>query len=73
MWEFIQSYGIWIVLGIAGMYLLARGCGRGAGLGCGGHGRHGHRQDDRRLPRREPKGEREEEMVAASRNGHYHH
>jgi hypothetical protein len=44
MWESIQSYGIWIVVGIAALYLLARGCGRGAGMGCGGHGRHSYRQ-----------------------------
>jgi hypothetical protein len=73
MWEFIQSYGIWILLGIAALYLFAGGCGRGAGMGCGGHGRHSHRQSDRRPSQREPEGERDEEMVTSSRNGQRHH
>jgi hypothetical protein len=73
MWEFIQSYGIWILLGIAALYLFAGGCGRGAGMGCGGHARHSQRRGDRRSSGREPEGERDEEMVASPRNGQPHH
>jgi hypothetical protein len=66
MWEFIQSYGVWIILGIAALYLFAGGCGRGAGMGCGGHGTHSHRQGDRRPSRREREDEPDEEMVGSS-------
>jgi hypothetical protein len=73
MWEFIQSYGIWIVLGFAALYLFAGGCRRGVGMDCGGHGRHNSHQDNRRPSRREPEDERDEAMVASSRHRQRHH
>jgi hypothetical protein len=38
MWEFIQAYGIWMLLAMVAFLLLAGGCGGGSGMGCGGHG-----------------------------------
>jgi hypothetical protein len=82
MWEFIQSYGIWSVLGIAALhlfvgitalYLFAGGCGRGAGMDCGGYARHSRRQGERRPSGWEPEVERDEEIVASPRNGQPHH
>jgi hypothetical protein len=73
MWEFIQSYGIWSVLGIAALYLFTGGCGRGAGMDCGGYARHRRCQGERRPSGREPEVECDEEIVASPRNGQPHH
>jgi hypothetical protein len=73
MWEFVQGYGIWILLGLAALYLFAGGCGRGAGMGCGGHSRHSHRQRDRRPIQRELEDVRDDEPIGTLRNGQPHH
>ena len=69
MWEFIQGYGIWILLAIAAIDLFAGACGRGGGMGCGGHGAHGRYREGRRPSPRELMNERNEESVGASHNG----
>ncbi|MBI3079332.1 MAG: hypothetical protein HYY85_20465 [Deltaproteobacteria bacterium] len=64
MGEFLQSYGIWIVL-IAAMLLM-----HGRGMGCGGH-RHGegHGHGDRREPPRDPEGKPEASEGTAAKAG----
>jgi len=69
MWEFSQGYGVWILLAIAAIDLVAGACGRGGGMGCGGHGAHGRYREGRRPSPRELMNERDEESVGASRNG----
>ena len=69
MLEFIQGYGIWILLAIVAFFLLAGGCGRGSGMGCGGHGSHSYRRGDRRPTQRKPEDEREEATIVSSRHG----
>lgn len=73
MWEFFQGYGIWILLAIFAFFLFAGGCGRGSSMGCGGHGSHRHRRDDRSFTQRKPEDEREEATVGSSRHGQPHH
>jgi hypothetical protein len=73
MWEFIQGYGIWILLAIVAFLLLAGGCGRGSGMGCGEHGSHRHRRGDRRPTQRKPEDDGDEATVGSSRHGQSHH
>jgi hypothetical protein len=73
MWEFIQGYGIWILLAMTAFRLLAGGCSRGSGMGCGGHVSHRRRRDERRSVQREPEDERDEATLGSSRHGQPHH
>ncbi len=50
MWEFLQSYGIWMVLGVLFLFMVrAHGHGGHGGGGCGmgghGHTKHPKEQD----------------------------
>jgi hypothetical protein len=73
MREFLPGYGLWILLAIIAMYLFAGACGRGGGMGCGGHGSQARRPGERRPMVRKVENEPEEENMEASRNGQRHH
>ncbi len=49
MAEFLQNYGIWIVLGLLFLFML-RGHAHGGGGCCGGD--HQHHQDSNQVPKR---------------------
>lgn len=40
MWEFLQAYGYWIVLGLFLVFMLRMHAGGGCGMGPGQHGNH---------------------------------
>ena len=73
MWEFLEGYGIWVILAIVAMYLFSKACGHGGGMSCGGHGGHERDRGERRHRLRESEDERDEETVGATRNGGPHH
>lgn len=52
MWEFLQTYGLWILLGLGFFWLMSRAHGHGTGGGCCGPGHEVHS-----APQEEPKAE----------------
>ena len=73
MWEFLEGYGILVMLALVAMYLFSRACGHGGGMSCGGHGGHERSRRERRCGPREFEDERDEETVGASYNARPHH
>ena len=70
MWDFVQSYQIWIMMAIVIAILLF---GRVGGMGCGGHGGHGRYPGERRRTPQGSENEEDEETVGAPPNGRPHH
>jgi len=46
--EFLQTYGLWILLAVGAVWFFARRGGHGMGCGMGGHGGHPSHEGDRR-------------------------